>query len=517
MLKVTYLRALSETDIREIIHWVGETPPDVANAVIQECGGHPFIAQYLMHHLYEANVITSSIETVHSFANKFTYERHADLEQWGATIGKAGLVAYNILAEANTWLSEKDVRSRISNTALNIGDGLVKLCYHGFVIQDGTWSTYHVSGELFRNWFNGNALPILDVQKPFSPTKNNFLDSDPIPQIQFKTLNFPTAYCHSLTADIFPFVTCIIDNTHRSSTNSKVSVQVSFPGFNEPCTDTLIVSSGQSEKTALLPKLNHDVIRSLNEIYPTKCRVVIQKHSDTGSRILFEKDYDIRLHACDTALLAILTTDGLLSEDLADYLSVFVTPHIPEVEHLVRLAAERHPGSAIVGYQGASDLIQARKISQAQAKALFDTLKNDAGLLYTNAPINYGKEPNQITQRVRPPFISLNVNKGQANCIDGSVLFASLLENIGMQSLIAMVPGHAFVGWRVWENVNEFDFLETTMIGTKKFQMALNQGNTLYREALQKDYNKRSLFDPSGFIRIVDIAACRRKGIIPIM
>ena len=35
----------------------------------------------------------------------------------------------------------------------------------------------------------------------------------------------------------------------------------------------------------------------------------------------------------------------------------------------------------------------------------------------------------------------------EANCINGTVLFASLLEGISMSPAIVLVPGHAFLAW----------------------------------------------------------------------
>ena len=144
-------------------------------------------------------------------------------------------------------------------------------------------------------------------------------------------------------------------------------------------------------------------------------------------------------------------------------------------------------------------------------------MKQDYKLLYTNAPLNFGKKAGQITQRVRLPIDSLKMGQTQANCIDGAVLFASILENVGIEPLLVIVLGHAFIGWRIWNDVNEYDFLETTMIGTGNFKNALECGNTQYKDAVKKGFDKRDLFDPNGFIRIVDVTACRKKKINPIM
>ena len=305
-------------------------------------------------------------------------------------------------------------------------------------------------------------------------------------------------------------------------------IEVTIRGISEPYRDMFHISSGQLEQCVLLPRLSKDAIMKLTEISRPTCWVYVKRESEDYPRVLHDKDYEIELYAYDTALLAMWTPDGQLAEDLADYLAVFVTPHQSDVEQLVRLAVERHPKQAMPGYQGAEyivngqrqvNLAEARNISQLQAKAFFETLKKEVRLRYTNALGNFGKQPHQTTQRVRVPFISLanNLGLGQANCVDGAVLFASLLENLDMEPLIVLVPGHAFVGWRIWRGVDDYDFLETTMIATRSFQAALDKGNSRYQAARQNGYSERSLFHPEGFMRVVDIAACRRQKINPLM
>jgi hypothetical protein len=470
VLKVIYLEALDNKDIGGIIHWADNVAPDIADAVLEQCGGHPFLAQYIMHFVWESQRNQTEI-AVPSIAERFYRDRRGDLEQWQADLGEVGLIVYHILADADTWLTEPQVKRQVNNVQI-----IPRV---------------------------GAALVI-----------NNYI--------------FPTAYCLAISKETFPFVTCRIDNTGQDCVNTRVIIEVMIRGISEPYRDMLHISSGQLEQCVLLPRLSKDAIMKLTEISRPTCRVYVKRETEIYPRVLHDKDYEIELYAYDTALLAMWTPEGQLAEDLADYLAVFVTPHQSDVEQLVRLAVERHPQQAMPGYQGAEyiidgrrqvNLAEARNISRLQAKAFFETLKKEVRLRYTNALGNFGKQPYQTTQRVRLPFVSLanNSGLGQANCIDGAVLFASLLENLDMEPLIVLVPGHAFVGWRIWRGVDDYDFLETTMIATRSFQAALDRGNSRYGAARQNGYSERSLFHPEGFIRVVDIAACRRRKINPLM
>ncbi len=238
------------------------------------------------------------------------------------------------------------------------------------------------------------------------------------------------------------------------------------------------------------------------------------EQTDPAPRPLYDQTERIQLHARDTALLAVETPDGSIV-DLTRYLAAWVTPRRPEMETLLRRAVEHHPERRFVGYQGAASLTQAADVVRAQARAIFAALEQDANLVYVDSALNLGAQEGQITQRVRLPTESLAAGSS-ANCIDGTVLLASLLELASIDPLIVIVPGHAFLGWRIWPQVDRYEFLETTLIGRDDFAAAQQAAQARYDEVLRKGYFGRGLFDPGGFARLIDVAACRAQGIYPL-
>jgi len=342
------------------------------------------------------------------------------------------------------------------------------------------------------------------------------LRAAPRVEVQILTPVVPTAFCHNLSEKEFPLVQVTIDNRRRGSRAARVYAQANIEGFSDAAVQSVEVAEGARCELGLLPLLQLGPCMSLSEIRPATLRVTARQLSGGIELLLYDKTHPVRLHAYDTALLAICTPDEKIV-DLTDHLCAFVTPHMPEIEDLLRAAAERHPQRCIVGYQGARDMEDAREIVREQVRAIYDALKHDAGLAYVNSPLNFGKQEEQITQRVRLPITSLHQSQSRANCIDGTVLYASLLELANIDPLIAIVPGHAFVGWRTWAGIEQYDFLETTMTGTDDFDAALRVGNVQYDEAKASGYFGRELFDAGGFARLVDVAACRARQIYPLM
>jgi len=328
--------------------------------------------------------------------------------------------------------------------------------------------------------------------------------------VSLLTRTVPTAYCHHLDVSAFPLVTVTLDNTGQGCANAALRISAAVEGYSDEAVASPRVVQGQQARVSLLPVLRPPAVATLNEMRPATLRVTVEQTAPTA-RTLYDQTERIHLHARDTALLAVEAPDGSIV-DLTRYLAAWVTPRRPEIEQLLRRAAEHHPARCFAGYQGASTLTEGAAIVRVQAQALFTALKQDADLVYVNSPLNLGQQAGQVTQRVRLPTESLAAG-GSANCIDGTVLFASLLELASLDPFIVVVPGHAFVGWRVWRGVNRYEFLETTMIGSGDFDAAQQAAQARYEDVLAKGYLSRGLFDPGGFARLIDVAACRVQGI----
>ena len=182
-----------------------------------------------------------------------------------------------------------------------------------------------------------------------------------------------------------------------------------------------------------------------------------------------------------------------LPPDLIRYYGAWVTPHIEPIQALLRRAAELVPEHQIWGYQGTPDVVP------HQVEALYNALK-EAGITYVNSIIDFGAGPGLLTQRTRLPRESLKYHN--ANCIDGTVLFASLLESASLHAGIVLVPGHAFVAWEKRPGSDEWDYLETTTIGTHDFAAA-NACGQLSRQRLH------GVALIAGFVQNQKIIRCR--------
>ena len=112
-----------------------------------------------------------------------------------------------------------------------------------------------------------------------------------------------------------------------------------------------------------------------------------------------------------------------------------------------------------LGYQG--DTSQSENVDK-QVYALWNVLQK-RNFKYSSTT-NSSLSSNVVyTQRVRTLDDALE--SSQINCVDGSVLFASLLRAINIEPILVRTPGHMFVGYYTDAGRKNMNFLETTMIG----------------------------------------------------
>jgi hypothetical protein len=116
-----------------------------------------------------------------------------------------------------------------------------------------------------------------------------------------------------------------------------------------------------------------------------------------------------------------------------------------------------------------------------------------------------------VPQRISLPRDSI-ANR-QANCVDGVVLFASLMERIGLNVVLVLAPGHAFVGWETGRGSSQFEYLETTMTATDEFAAACRKGQAQFDRV--HGLIGQPLFDPAGFAVVLTLGDLRARGITP--
>ena len=185
----------------------------------------------------------------------------------------------------------------------------------------------------------------------------------------------------------------------------------------------------------------------------------------------------------------------------AQFIARWVTPHDAAVIRLVSSARRYVARGRLAGYHLPSNSPE-RVAGQVrtEARAVFEAMR-DAGISYVDSIFTFGNYASDA-QRVRLPRETLLLSS--ANCIDVSVAFASAVENLGMDPVIVIVPGHAFAGVRLGPDSQQILYLDLTVLPNGSFERA--------RERAQYWLKK----SPPDQVLVIDIAAARSLGIYPI-
>jgi hypothetical protein len=135
--------------------------------------------------------------------------------------------------------------------------------------------------------------------------------------------------------------------------------------------------------------------------------------------------------------------------------SAFVQEEHKEIDNILRDALNTKMVSRWIGYQN-----EAKEVDQ-QVAAIWRVL-HERGFVYSSILATIGDGGNVHSQAVRTFDNALKTN--QANCVDGTVVFASILKKIGINPIMILVPGHCFLGYYTDQKNTSAKFLETTML-----------------------------------------------------
>lgn len=184
--------------------------------------------------------------------------------------------------------------------------------------------------------------------------------------------------------------------------------------------------------------------------------------------------------------------------------AAYVNENHPIVDALLREALNSGDVGSFAGYQGSSDDVM------KEIAAIWKALKK-RGFAYSSITRSSKKSKTITSQHVR--LIGDSIKTSQANCVDGSVLFASVFRKLGMDPFLVSVPGHMFVGLYLDSKKKEYACIETTMLGTSTFAEAVRVGNKNFKKFRAK-LNDAENKDPE--YGIIDIAVAREMGILPL-
>lgn len=326
-------------------------------------------------------------------------------------------------------------------------------------------------------------------------TQKISLDIDYIKHINYASVHNHIVICHKFE---------ITNLTQEDIRNVCVSVEGQYiKDYHSPVLAVLPAGERVSLKSVeISPK--PDELLNFTERVVSSFTVKI---NDTDS-LIFSNDYDVELMAYDQWL-------GI--SVLPQMIASFVMPNQPVVTSIIPKAAaklkEKTGQSAFSAYQ-TGDINEVIN----QIAAIYAAI-HEEGIVYRSLPAAF----EEIGQRVTLPDQVLLGKVG--NCIELTILFASILESVGINSGLVIHNGHAYIG--VWlvddccktsicddpsyiekkcsKGINEILLFECTSVTNEvaNFENAMQQART-------------ELASSNDFIMFIDIRRCRLENFLPL-
>lgn len=232
-----------------------------------------------------------------------------------------------------------------------------------------------------------------------------------------------------------------------------VRIEIDATPFSQAVNESFVLER-KGAQYHLFPKVRWDYakLRELKITTPLNLTFrVYAKNKLIGSQIV-------------TATLHSINDCPLVGSDFSGYpidlrvlFAAYVNEEHPVIDELLAEALKQNIVGAFTGYQ--SDQNEVIR----QVYAIWHTLQQK-GIHYSSiASSAYSLNNNIASQRVR--LIEESLQNTQANCIDGTVLFASILKAIDIDPVIVLVPGHAYLGYYADSSHRNLQLLETTLLG----------------------------------------------------
>jgi hypothetical protein len=271
----------------------------------------------------------------------------------------------------------------------------------------------------------------------------------------------PTSICHLLRPSDDPLLTFSIATSDLKL--RRLVVKSFVEGFSTTTATTVHVRrNAPAPNVCQLPTFFHGKIQELHEITRGSLNVIVED-LDLGTTLLHET-VPIWLLPPTSAPLAVQDPRTGQWHDMTRYLGAFVTPHEPSVMEFISKIKQEYPSVGFTGYQGSPGSID------RQVNTLFDSFKNVGKLNYVNSMLDMNPDTGVQSQYLRLP--RQVIQHKTANCIDGALLFASLLEAISLSPALVILPAHALVAWETQSGSNVWQYLDTTKIPATNYNDA---------------------------------------------
>ena len=244
---------------------------------------------------------------------------------------------------------------------------------------------------------------------------------------------------------------------------AKIKVELSGDGWLKPSRAEVTIEE-ESDQIIVMPKGLYDYA-ALGKIRQQRPATLTIKVSINGKK-LPDQSQSVILRSINECPFYV-HFDNAESDDLSWMFAAYVNENHPWIDGILKEALDAGLVDSFDGYQSGDPA----KVAQ-QVFAIWHIMQRH-GIRYSD-----------ITATPRSKFVSAqvvrflddSVKASQANCVDGSVIFASILTKISIKCGLVLVPGHCFIAFDLSADgtldptTDTCVGLETTLLGADKLK-----------------------------------------------
>jgi hypothetical protein len=307
---------------------------------------------------------------------------------------------------------------------------------------------------------------------------------------------------------------------------AEVRVEISVDGFMKPSVWEGVLKKAHTT-ARIFPKgiWDYAALHTVREQRPVNATF---KVTVNGEELPEKTEVCTMKSINDCPFYVLFDEEGEEFEDFSMVFAAYVNENHPWVDGILKDALKTGLVSGFTGYQsGNPDEVL------TQVFAIWKVLQ-DRGIKYsdvsTTTPSKY-----VVSQTVR--FLDDSIDATQANCVDGTVLMASLMRKIGLNVYLTMVPGHCLLAFDLGrEEDDDILGLETTMLGEtdpgeagESIEVPEGVKGTKHEGSFRvlaaalgvgtatlEEHSEAMANEESPDTQLISVAAAREMGIMPI-
>lgn len=249
---------------------------------------------------------------------------------------------------------------------------------------------------------------------------------------------------------------------HSSEAGSKVKVTLKA---NDLMNET--VWEGElpegDEDYFIAPKINYkfDHLRKMTQQVPLDVEFQVEVDEESAG----DKSETLQVRSLNDCPFGVSNNEETIDDEnfiagaapLGWMFAAYVNENHPQLDKILKEALDTKIVKAFLHYQMDNEAEVLRQVF-----AVWAALQKH-GIQYSSTTAVPGGSDVVYSQYIR--FVDQSINNSQANCADGSVMFASILRKLNIKPFLVNIPGHMYIGFYTKPDKSSFVGLETTVIG----------------------------------------------------